>query len=105
MRNDGDDYFEIYRVDADDEWRNGAYDESGNVAVCDICGAEMRWDQGLCEWYCPECGQLMNRSQYFNHIGAEPPGRKCLTNCCENYPFCKKYCDRYKIDPNDPMLT
>lgn len=105
MRNDQDEYDEIYELDVRDEWMNAAYDEEGDIAVCDICGAEMRWDQGNDEWYCPECGQIMNRAIYFNHIGAEPPGADCLTNCCENYPFCKKICDRYSIDPDDPMLT
>lgn len=105
MRKDQDEYDKLYRLDMMDEWMNTAYDEDGDVAVCDFCGADMKWDQTQREWYCPECGQTMTRALYFNHIGAEPPGLECLTNCCENYPFCKKYCERYFIDSDDPMLT
>lgn len=49
---------------------------------------------------------VLNKSDvlYFNYIGAEPPSSECITNCCENYPFCKKCCERFEIDPDDPML-
>lgn len=100
-----DEYTEIYRVDMRDEWMNAAYDETGNAAVCGLCGAELRWNPVMECWYCPDCGQEMNRVEYFDFIGAQPPGAQCLTNCCENYPFCKKYCERYAIDPDDPMLA
>lgn len=105
MRKDRDEYNDIYKLDMTDEWMNAAYDESGEAVACDICGADIKWDRTQREWYCPECGQTMTRALYFNHIGAEPPGLECLTTCCENYPFCKKYCERYFIDPDDPMLT
>ena len=88
-----------------DEWRNGAYDENGDAALCDICAAELKWNPKTREWICPGCGQTMSRADYFNHIGANPPGLECLTNCGENYPFCKKTCERFTIDPDDPMLT
>ena len=99
-----DEYYRLYKVDADDEWRNSAYDENGDCVVCDICSEEMKWSGSGHEWFCPGCGQKKTRIQFFNHIGAEPPGSDCLTRCNENYPFCKKYCDRYPIDPDDPML-
>ena len=105
MRKNQDEYNSIYKMDMTDEWINAAYDDCGNAVLCDICGAEMKWNRKHQEWYCPNCGQVMNRAVYFNHIGAEPPGLDCLTNCHENYPFCKKNCERYIIDPNDPMLT
>ena len=105
MRRDSDDYNEIYKLDMSDEWKNAAYDEEGSVAACDICGSEMRWNPKAHEWHCPGCGQTMNRALYFNHIGAEPPGTECLTLCHENYPFCKKHCERFPIDPDDPMLS
>lgn len=105
MQKDRDEYNDLYKLDMTDEWVNAAYDENGDVAVCDICGAEMKWSLERHEWYCPDCGQTMNRALYFNHIGAEPPGMECLTNCCENYPFCKKTCERYIIDSDDPILT
>ena len=43
---------------------------------------------------------VLNKSdvRYFNYIGAEPPSSECITNCCE------EYCERFKIDPDDPML-
>lgn len=104
MRKDRDEYNKIYRLDMNEEWTGGAYDEEGEAVFCDICGGELKWDQAKGEWYCPECGQVMSRAVYFDYIGAGPPGTECLTNCRENYPFCKKYCDRYLIDPRDPML-
>lgn len=98
------DYDDIWEVDTKDEWLNGAYDENGDAVVCGSCGGEMKWDPGETIWYCPECGERMDRALYFEHIGAEPPGSGCVTDCSENYPLCKRYCDRYPIDPNDPML-
>lgn len=105
MRKDRDEYNDLYKLDMKDEWMNSAYDEHGDAAACDICGTDMKWDPIRRAWYCPGCGQIMTRALYFNHIGAEPPGLECLTNCCENYPFCKQYCTRYLIDSDDPMLT
>ena len=105
MRKDRDEYNEIYELDMKDEWMNAAYDENGDTAACDICGEELRWNQGECLWYCPGCGQTMNRAVYFNHIGAQPPGTECLTSCCENYPYCKRYCKRCIIRSDDPFLT
>lgn len=98
------DYSDIYEIDSQDEWINGAYDENGDSVFCDICGGEMKWNQSDCLWFCQECGQVINRSQWFNYIGANPPSYICITNCKENYPFCKKYCDRVSIHPDDPML-
>lgn len=92
----------IYRIDTADEYYNGAYDDDGNDVVCDFCGGEMKFRDG--EWYCTECGQTMDRATYFNHIGAEPPGDGCMHGCDENYPLCKKWCSRYEIDPDDPIL-
>ena len=100
-----DDYINVYRLNMNDEWMNGAYDDDGNAVVCDLCGEKMKWNPKRNFWYCASCGQEMDRMTYLNYIGAEPPGSECMTNCGENYPFCKKYCERYKIDPNDPMLT
>ena len=88
-----DEYGEIYRVDTRDEWINSAYDEDGNAVCCDRCGGEMRWDPKGRSWRCPECGREMERIEYFDYIGAEPPGSECLTNCAENYPFCRRSCE------------
>lgn len=91
------------RLSAFDEWVNGAWDEKGEQTLCDRCGEEMKWNPVMAFWYCTGCGQAMDRKTYFNHIGAIPPGEDCLFSCEENYPFCKKICERYDIDPNDPM--
>lgn len=105
MRKDRDEYSEIYKLDMREEWMNTAYDENGEAVFCDICGGELKWNGESGIWCCRDCGQEMTRSVYFDFIGAEPPGAECLTNCRENYPFCKKTCDRYLIAPTDPMLT
>lgn len=94
----------FHRLDMMDEWLNGAYDEDGDAALCDICGSELKWNPIEENWYCPDCGQTMDRPAYLNHIGAEPPGDVCLTECWENYPLCKQCCTRYSIPPDDPML-
>ncbi|MCI7026467.1 MAG: transposase [Clostridiales bacterium] len=95
---------ELHPVDVTDLWMNSGYDEEGMSVSCDRCDGEMRWSPTKRLWYCPECGQEMDRAEWFNYIGAEPPGADCESSCCENYPFCKKHCTRYTIDPNDPML-
>ena len=105
MRKDRDEYDEIYKLDMNREWTESAYDENGDSVFCDICGGEMKWRQSENQWRCQDCGQEMRRVVYFDYIGADPPGSECLTRCRENYPFCKKYCERYLIDPRDPMLT
>lgn len=96
-------YDEIYKIDMRSEWLNSAYDENGNAVLCDLCGEEMKWNPRKHIWFCPDCGQEMSRAVYFNHIGADFPGRECLTNCRENYPICKRSCERFSIDPDDPM--
>lgn len=105
MRKEPDETMEPCECDMLDEWENAAYDEEGNEAVCDICTEPLRWGPVMGRWTCPGCGREMSRANYFNHIGAEPPGEDCLTACQENYPFCKKICERYSIPHDDPMLT
>ena len=82
----------IFRVNAYDDWINGAYDEEGSAAVCDICGEPLRWNPVMCNYYCEACGREMSRAQFFNHIGATPPRAECLTSCEENYPLCREGC-------------
>ncbi len=61
------------------------YDEEGAVVICDLCGSEMIWKNS--QYICSGCGQVMERSVFFNYIGAEPPGSKCVI--CDNlYPGC-----------------
>jgi len=99
-----DEYGRIYKIDAYDDWANSAYDEFGNSVTCDSCGTEMRWSPKKRLWYCPSCKKEMDRDRYFQYIMAGPPGPECLFECNENYPFCKKHCELFKIDPDDPML-
>lgn len=100
-----EDFWEdLYRVDAADLWLNSGYDENGEAVPCDVCGDEMRFDEEEREWVCPGCGRVIRRAEWFSYIGANPPGRKCLSQCRENYPICKRWCTLYEIDPDDPMM-
>ena len=94
----------FFRLDANDEWVNGAYDEFGNGVNCRECRGEMKWDPLRHDWYCRECGARMDRYEYFNYIVAVPPGPACQFECETNYPFCKKTCRKYRIPKDDPML-
>ncbi|MEG2624364.1 MAG: hypothetical protein RSC06_15855 [Clostridia bacterium] len=99
-----DHYISLQPMDADYAWRNGAYTEDGNVAICDRCGEDMQWNPVMQNWHCQGCEQIMDRPVYFNHIGANPPGSYCIPDCEENYPYCKKRGEHYEIDPNDPLM-
>lgn len=105
MQIDRDEYDEIYKLDMHTEWSCSAYDEEGETVCCDICGSELKWTEKDRLWRCPECGREFARKEYFEYIGAEPPGFECLASCKENYPFCKKLCELYSINPYDPMLS
>ena len=105
MKNDRDEHGIIFKLlDAYKEWAETAYDEFGNAVTCNVCGEEMKWNALSGQWYCPSCGREMSRGEYFDYILATPPGVDCLVCCRENYPFCKKTCMIYSIDPTDPML-
>lgn len=68
-----------------DETYEDIYDEDGYSVHCDVCDSIMKWKDGL--YVCPGCGQSMDRPEFFNYIGAEPPGEECIS--CENiYPGC-----------------
>lgn len=75
------------------------YDEEGGDVSCPnvLCDdGEICWKDG--EYVCPYCGTKMTRAEFFDWIGAEPPGPKCLT--CDNlYPGCT-YCP-YGYDVGD----
>ena len=98
-----DEYEEFYRVNAGSEWLCGAYDEDGDQVYCEACGEEVSFDPAFREWRCSNCGMSKSRIQFFGYIGANPPGPKCISQCGENYPVCKKTCPWYRIDPSDPM--
>lgn len=90
------DYEDFYRVDASAELLQGAYDEDGDQVYCDCCGDELRWDPESRTWRCESCGNEKSRISYFGYIGADPPGAKCIAQCRENYPICKRSCPLYK---------
>ena len=64
----------LRRLDLIYSWSNGAYTEKGDEVLCDWCDVEMVWDQSRALWCCPECDSTMDRKEYFNCIGANPPG-------------------------------
>lgn len=101
----GNNFWEdLYQVDAADAWINAGYDEQGEAVPCDACDEEMLFDENERWWICPGCGRTMNRAQWFRYIGANPPGAKCLAQCSENYPICKRWCTIYEIRLDDPMM-
>ena len=96
---------ELYVVDADDAWVNGAYDEYGNQINCEWCKEELHWNPETRKWFCKECGREYSRAEWFNYIDADLlPGPKCLSQCEENYPMCKHWCMLYEIPDDDPIL-
>lgn len=64
-----------------------AYDEEGNSVCCPSCGDEMYFKDGTNTFVCLSCGYEMDRQEYFDYIGAEPPGEECKT-CDSLYPGC-----------------
>ena len=72
----------------DDEDYDFVYDEEGNEVPCDLCDGRIAFENG--KYVCPYCEQIFTRAEFFNYIGANPPGDKCLT-CTELYPGCT-YC-------------
>lgn len=68
-----------------DESYEDVYDEDGFSVQCDMCNSIIKWKDGL--YICPDCGQTFSRPEFFNYIGAEPPGEEC-TSCDNIYPGC-----------------
>ena len=63
------------------------YDESGSYVPCDgyNCNAKVKFHNG--QYKCPKCGKIFDRADFFNYIGANPPGPECVT-CDNQYPGC-----------------
>lgn len=61
------------------------YDEDGFTVTCDMCSGEIKWKDGV--YLCPDCGQILSRTEFLNYIGAEPPGVECAS-CVNLYPGC-----------------
>ena len=85
-----DEYIKLYKEDSTDAFVNGAFDDEGDEVLCDCCGGELRYRNF--KWVCEDCGESMDRADYFNYIGAEPPFEYCKS-CIENYPVCRNWCD------------
>lgn len=89
LKRDKDEYNTIYDDSSEysdnSEVYEDVYDEDGYFVYCDLCNAELKWKDG--NYICPECGQILNRSEFMNYIGAEPPGPECVT-CDNQYPGC-----------------
>ena len=69
----------------DEVYGERVYDEEGNGVECDWCGSDIIWKNG--NYYCFNCDEVWSREKFFNYIGAQLPGKECLT--CDNlYPGC-----------------
>ena len=101
----GDEFWdELYQLDPDDEYVNGAYTENGEQVYCDWCKDEMHWNPETRKWFCRGCLRELSRAEWFRYIDANPPGVKCLSMCEDNYPICKQWCLLYKIPNDDPIV-
>jgi len=61
------------------------FDEDGNEVNCDECSSLVKWRDG--KYVCPDCGRVFERNEFFDYIGANPPGVHCYT-CDSLYPGC-----------------
>lgn len=88
-----DDYSFFDHPDYDD-----VYDEEGDWVRCTNfgCDAVIKYRSDN-QYVCPRCDEVIPRAEFFDHIGAEPLGEKCLT-CDEKYPSCKEFCVVYGHD-------
>lgn len=89
---DPDDYGYIYDSDnsytfEDGETYEDVYDEDGDEALvrCSQCMTPVKWLDN--NYICPNCGTIMERREFFNAIGANPPGPECY-KCKSLYPGC-----------------
>ncbi len=103
LQDDGCDCCELRKINATEDWLTCGYDESGDEVECKSCGGTLRWSEESGKWTCEDCGHVVSRSGYFDRIGATPPGEKCLAECSENYPLCKKWCLEYDISEDSIM--
>lgn len=63
---------------------DNVYDEDGDFVHC-VCGGTIKWKDGI--YICPDCDETLSRLEFFNYIGANPPGPECVT-CMNLYPGC-----------------
>lgn len=91
-----DTYENIYGVELSDlpPLDEYVYDEEGRSVTCPVCGAEIVWEND--NYICWNCKTVMRRDEFFDYIGVEPAGPKCIT-CDTIYPGCN-YCPHGYID-------
>ena len=53
----------------------------------DVYDEDGKWREEDGAYVCSGCGQVFTRADFFNFIGAEPPGKECYTCDCL-YPGC-----------------
>lgn len=97
---------EVRPVDMQEEIRDRARDEDGDAVCCPDCGLdEFYWTEDGELVVCLDCETEMDREDFFNYIGANPPSGRCL-HCTGHYPQCKRDCDEegVTIDPDDLYL-
>lgn len=75
------------------------YTEDGDAVICENCGCDIMWNDETGEYMCPWCGHQLSRVEFFDYIGAEPPGSRCIT-CSELYPGCTSCPHGYIKDDN-----
>lgn len=97
---------ELYQVDPHDAFVNGAYDEYGNQIHCNWCNEELHWNPETRKWYCKNCLKEYDRAQWFDYIDAcYIPNPKCISQCNDNYPVCKNWCELYELQDDDPFFN
>lgn len=97
---------DVRLVDMQDEMQNLAHDEDGDEVSCPDCGSDaFYWSEDGERVICQDCDTEMDREDFFNYIGANPPSDRCL-HCFGLYPQCKRDCNEegVAIDPDDPYL-
>lgn len=82
-----------------EEIYSDVYDENEDYVLCDICGAEIKWRERDGVYICPACGRTFTRADFFDYIGAQPPGEECYTCQCL-YPGCM-YCPHGYTDSDN----
>ena len=61
-------------------------DECDVMCPSSQCDCDIWFKDG--QYYCPSCGTIFSRRQFFDYIGAEGLNVEC-EDCSENYPVCK----------------
>ncbi|BDE86935.1 hypothetical protein CE91St42_13930 [Oscillospiraceae bacterium] len=63
------------------------YDLDEDLVMCDVCGDEIKWREKDGVYMCRRCGRTFSRREFFEYIGATPPGEECY-DCDNLFPGC-----------------